>query len=81
MSKGTKHIAALDIGTTEVRAVVGEITESDTLEIIGIGRAPSRGVRKSVVVNIEATVEAIKHAVEEAEMMSGLPIDSVYVGL
>ena len=81
MSKGTKHIAALDIGTTEVRAVVGEITESDTLEIIGIGRAPSRGVRKSVVVNIEATVDAIKHAVEEAEMMSGLPIDSAYVGL
>jgi cell division protein FtsA len=81
MSKGTRHISALDIGTTEVRAVVGEITENDTLEIIGIGRAPSRGVRKSVVVNIEATVDAIKRAVEEAEMMSGLPVDSAYVGL
>ena len=81
MPKGNKQIAALDIGTTEVRAIVGEITESDTLEIIGIGRAPSRGVRKAVVVNIEATVDAIKHAVEEAEMMSGLPIDSVNVGL
>ncbi|HXU07741.1 MAG TPA: cell division protein FtsA, partial [Blastocatellia bacterium] len=81
MPKGNRQIAALDIGTTEVRAIVGEITESDTLEIIGIGRAPSRGVRKSVVVNIEATVDAIKHAVEEAEMMSGLPIDSVNVGL
>ncbi|HYP27405.1 MAG TPA: cell division protein FtsA [Blastocatellia bacterium] len=81
MPKGHKHIAAVDIGTTEVRAVVGEVTETDQLEIIGIGRAPSRGVRKGVVVNIEATVEAIRHATEEAEMMSGLPIDSVFVGL
>jgi cell division protein FtsA len=81
MPKTNRQIAALDIGTTEVRAIVGEITEGDTLEIIGIGRAPSRGVRKSVVVNIEATVDAIKHAIEEAEMMSGLPVDSVNVGL
>ncbi|HSE98952.1 MAG TPA: cell division protein FtsA, partial [Blastocatellia bacterium] len=81
MPKGNKPIAALDIGTNEVRAVVGEATEHDQLEIIGIGRAPSRGVRKGVVVNIEATVDAIKRAVEEAENMSGLPIDSVYVGL
>src|ERR1051325_7902264 len=81
MPKGNRHIAAIDIGTTEVRAVVGEITENDRLEIIGVGRAPSRGVRKSVVVNIEATVEAIKQAVEEAEMMSGLPVDSAYVDL
>ncbi len=81
MPKGHKHIAAVDIGTTEVRAVVGEVTETDQLEIIGIGRAPTRGVRKGVVVNIEATVEAIKHATEEAEMMSGLPIDSVFIGL
>ena len=81
MPKVNKHIAALDIGTTEVRAVVGEITENDQLEIIGIGRSPSRGVRKGVVVNIEATVEAIKHAVEEAEMMSGLPVDAAYASL
>jgi cell division protein FtsA len=81
MPKGHKHIASVDIGTTEVRAVVGEVTETDQLEIIGIGRAASRGVRKGVVVNIEATVEAIKHATEEAEMMSGLPIDSVFIGL
>ncbi|HXG68065.1 MAG TPA: cell division protein FtsA [Blastocatellia bacterium] len=81
MSKGNKHIAALDIGTTEVRAVVGEVTDNDQLEIMGVGRAPSRGVRQGVVVNIEATVEAIRHAVEEAEMMSGITIDSVYAGL
>lgn len=81
MPKGNRHIAALDIGTTEVRAIVGEVIENDKLEIIGIGRAESRGVRKAVVVNIEATVEAIKRAVEEAEMMSGLPIDTACVGI
>jgi cell division protein FtsA len=81
MPKGNRPIAALDIGTTEVRAVVGEITDTDQLEIIGIGRAASRGVRKGVVVNIEATVDAAKHAVEEAEMMSGLPIDAAFVSL
>jgi len=81
MPKGHRRIAALDIGTTEVRAVVSEIIEDGQLEIIGIGRAPSRGVRKGVVVNIEATVDAIRQAVEEAENMSGLPVDSAYVGL
>jgi cell division protein FtsA len=81
MPKGNKYIAALDIGTTEVRLIAGETTENDKMEIIGIGRAESRGVRKGVVVNIEATVDAIKRAVEEAEMMCGLPIDQVYVGL
>jgi cell division protein FtsA len=81
MSKVARHLAALDIGTAEVRAVVGEMTESEKLEIVGIGRAPSRGVRKGVVVNIEAAVEAVKRAVEDAELMSGLPIDQAYVGL
>src|SRR5258706_5740164 len=81
MPRTNKHIAALDIGTTEVRAIVGEITENDTLEIIGITRAPSRGVRNAVVVNIEATVHAISHAADEDDMMSGLPIESAYVRL
>src|SRR5205085_2669656 len=81
MAKGSRHIAALDIGTTEVRAVVGEIADNDKLEIIGVGRAPSRGVRKGVVVNIEATVDAIKQAVEEAEMMAGVPIDAAQVSM
>jgi cell division protein FtsA len=81
MPKTHRYIAALDIGTTEVRLIAGETTESGKMEIIGIGRAESRGVRKGVVVNIEATVDAIKRAVEEAEMMCGLPIDQVYVGL
>ena len=58
MAKAHRQISALDIGTTEVRLVVGEITDNDELEIVGIGKAPSRGVRKGVVVNIEATVDS-----------------------
>ncbi|PYP84715.1 MAG: cell division protein FtsA [Blastocatellia bacterium AA13] len=81
MAKGQRHIAAIDIGTTEVRTIVGEMTDADRLEVVGIGRQPSRGVRKGVVVNIEATVDAIRQSVEEAELMSGLPIDSAYVGI
>ena len=81
MPRGHRHIAALDIGTTEVRIITAEINESEKLEVIGIGRAPSRGVRKGVVVNIESTVEAIRQAVDEAEGMAGLPVDQVYVGL
>ncbi len=81
MAKGQRLISALDIGTTEVRIIVSGIDDNDELEIIGIGRAPSRGVRKGVVVNIEATVEAIKHALDEAEAMAGVTIDSTYVGL
>ncbi|HEU4386961.1 MAG TPA: cell division protein FtsA [Blastocatellia bacterium] len=81
MPKGQRYIAALDIGTTEVRAVVGEIVDNAKLEIVGIGRAESRGVRKGVVVNIEATVDAVRTAADEAEAMAGLPIDNAYVGI
>lgn len=81
MARGQRLLSALDIGTTEVRIIVSGIDDNDELEIIGIGRAPSRGVRKGVVVNIEATVEAIKHALDEAEAMAGVTIDSTYVGL
>ena len=81
MAKGHKHIAALDIGTTEIRMVVGEVAENEKLEVVGISRAPSHGVRRGVVVNIEAAGEAIKTAANEAEAMSGLPVDTVYVGL
>ncbi len=81
MSKGHRKISAIDIGTTEVRAIIGEITDADQLEVVGIGRASSRGVRKGVVVNIEAAVDAIKEASEEAEMMSGLTLDAAFVNL
>jgi cell division protein FtsA len=73
-------IVGLDIGTTKICAVVGEISGKD-LNIIGIGTHPSIGLRKGVVVNIESTVDSIKKAVEEAELMAGCEISSVYAGI
>ena len=73
-------IVGLDIGTTKICCVVGEYTGRD-INIIGIGTHPSVGLRKGVVVNIESTVESIKKAVEEAELMAGCEISSVYAGI
>ncbi|MDJ0829387.1 MAG: cell division protein FtsA [Desulfobacterales bacterium] len=73
-------VVGLDIGTTKICAVVGEIAGND-INIIGIGTHPSIGLRKGVVVNIESTVESIKKAVEEAELMAGCEISSVYAGI
>ncbi|MFP3912538.1 MAG: cell division protein FtsA [Desulfobacteraceae bacterium] len=73
-------IVGLDIGTTKICAVVGEI-QPDGVEIIGIGSHPSEGLRKGVVINIEDTVNSIKEAVEEAETMAGCEISSVYAGI
>jgi cell division protein FtsA len=73
-------IVGLDIGTTKMCAVVGELRH-DGIEIIGIGSHPSDGLRKGVVVNIERTVNSIKEAIEEAETMAGCEISSVYAGI
>lgn len=80
MAKKDNLIVGLDIGTTKVCAVVGEVTD-DGVDIIGVGSHPSRGMRKGVIVNIEATVEAIRRAIEEAEMMAGCDILSVYASI
>jgi cell division protein FtsA len=74
-------IVGLDIGTSKVVAIVGEIKADEALEIIGIGSHPSRGLKKGVVVNIESTVQSIQRAVEEAELMAGCEIHSVYAGI
>ncbi|MEE8428836.1 MAG: cell division protein FtsA [Gammaproteobacteria bacterium] len=74
-------IVGLDIGTSKVVAVVGEITPDGEIEIVGIGSHPSRGLKKGVVVNIESTVHSIQRAVEEAELMAGCQIHSVYAGI
>lgn len=74
-------IVGLDIGTSKVVAIVGEITPDDGIEIIGIGANPSRGLKKGVVVNIEWTVQSIKRAVREAELMAGCEIHSVFAGI
>jgi cell division protein FtsA len=70
----------LDIGTTKICCVVGEVTDNG-LDVIGVGMHPSVGLRKGVVVNIESTVGSVKKAVEEAEMMAGCEISSVYAGI
>lgn len=83
MTKKTEKnlIVGLDIGTSKVVAIVGEITADGNIEIIGLGSHPSRGLKKGVVVNIESTVQSIQRAVEEAELMAGCQIHSVYAGV
>ena len=80
MARDKQIVVGLDIGTTKICCVVAEATE-DGVEVIGLGSHPSKGLRRGVVVNIESTVESIKSAVEEAELMAGLEIESVYVGI
>ena len=74
-------IVGLDIGTSKVVAIVGEIVEDGSLNIVGIGSHRSRGLKKGTVVNIESTIDSIQHAIAEAEMMAGCQIHSVYAGI
>ncbi|MCM5703149.1 cell division protein FtsA [Larsenimonas salina] len=74
-------VVGLDIGTSKVVAIVGQPSDDGGLEIVGIGSHPSRGMKKGVVINIESTVQSIQRAVEEAELMAGCDIHSVYVGI
>src|SRR5919201_7162532 len=80
MAKRSSHIVGLDIGTTNVRAVIAEPVDG-RLEVVGIGEVESKGLRKGVIVNPEAAVEAVKRAVEAAELMSGLTAHEAYVAL
>jgi cell division protein FtsA len=80
MGKRDSLIVGLDIGTTKICTVVGEAS-NDQVNIIGLGTFPSKGLRKGVVVNIESTVQSIKRAVEEAELMADCHITSVYAGI
>ena len=80
MARKDNLIVGLDIGTTKICAIVGEVT-GEGIDIVGIGTHPSRGLRKGVVVNIESTVISIKKAIEEAELMAGCGISSVFAGI
>ena len=80
MARKEELLVGLDIGTTKICAVVAERTENG-VDVVGIGTHPSRGLRKGVVVDIDATVDSIKHAVEEAELMADCEITSVYAGV
>jgi len=75
------YIVGFDIGTKKIAAIIGEVTEDKKIEIIGIGTAESRGLRKGVVVNLDATINAIKKAQEEAELMAGVEIESAFIGI
>lgn len=74
-------ITGLDIGTSKIIALVGEVSSDGKIELIGLGRHPSRGLKRGVVVDIEATVNSIQRAVQEAELMAGCEVRSVYAGI
>lgn len=80
MSK-TPQIVGLDIGTTKICAIIAEINDNDQVEIVGIGTSRSTGMRKGVVINIEQTAQAIRQAVEDAELMADRDINAVYAGI
>src|SRR2546423_9493178 len=81
MAKRASHTVGLDIGTSKVTCIVGEPGDSGLLDVVGIGEAEARGLRKGVIVNPEAAVEAVKRAVEEAERMSGMQAEEVTINL
>src|SRR5256885_4085845 len=81
MAKRTQHTIGLDIGTSKVTCIAGEAGEAGLLEIVGIGEADARGLRKGVIVNPDAAVDATKKAVEDAERMSGLEAEEVTINL
>lgn len=76
-----KYIVSLDIGTSKVCALVAEISERGQLEIIGKGTSPMKGTRRGNITNLDQAIEAVKKAIDEAEVMAGLQIESVYVGV
>jgi cell division protein FtsA len=81
MAQKSELIVGLDIGTTKICAIVGEVNANGDIDIIGIGTHPSRGLRKGVVINIETTVASIRHAIGEAELMAGCEVTHVYAGI
>ncbi len=74
-------IAGLDLGTTKVSVIIGEIDDDGLINIVGIGTHPAKGMRRGVVVNIEKTVSAIEKAIESAERMSGIDVTAVHAGI
>src|SRR5213594_1028909 len=81
MPRPSTHLVGLDIGQTKVCVLIAEPRDTGSIDIIGFGSAPSRGMRKGVVVNLDACVSSIKQAVEEAELMAGCSVDRAFVGI
>ena len=81
MARRENHLVGLDVGTSKVAAIVAEPLDDGGLDVIGVGVVEAQGTRGGVVVNLEAAVESIKRAIEEAELTAGVEIDSVALGL
>ncbi|HEX6323008.1 MAG TPA: cell division protein FtsA, partial [Vicinamibacterales bacterium] len=81
MARRERYLVGLDVGTSKVAAIVGETMDDGGVDIIGIGLADSKGIRRGIVVNLEAAVESIKKAIEEAELTAGIEIDAVHLAL
>ncbi|MDQ7051604.1 MAG: cell division protein FtsA [candidate division KSB1 bacterium] len=75
------YLCALDIGTTKISALIGEVDENQQVKIIGFGMAPSEGLRRGVVINLDKTMQSIIRARQEAERMAGVEIEAVYAGI
>lgn len=74
-------VIGLDIGTTKICSIIGELRDEGQVEVVGVGTSPSTGLRKGMVVNIDATIHSIERAVEEAELMAGVKVKSLYAGI
>jgi len=74
-------VVGLDIGTSKIAAIIAEVDENDLIEILGVGLAPSKGLRKGMIVNLESTTNAIKKAIENAQMVAGIEVKSVFAGI
>ena len=81
MGRKDRYLVGLDVGTSKVCAIVGELVDEQGLDIVGIGVAESRGIRRGVIVNLEAAVDSIKRAIDEAELMAGVEIDAVHLSM
>jgi cell division protein FtsA len=81
MNNKNNFLAAVDIGTTKIVTIVGKKNEKDKLEILGMSKTPSKGVKRGVVLNIEETVNAIRTTVEEVQKQSGVTLSEVFVGI
>src|SRR6187401_969754 len=81
MSRRERYLVGLDVGTSKIAAIVGEVMDDGNLDIIGIGVADSKGIRRGVVNNVDSAAEAIKKAIDEAELTAGIEIDTVHLAL
>ena len=80
MARQERYVVGLDIGTSKVCTVVGELLDEGGVDVIGLGVAESKGLKRGVVVNLDAAVESIKKSIEEAELMAGVEVGSVHLG-